>query len=91
MGIIFGLDLATFEAAADKVPEGITDQRIEVLHVHDVNELVLEMGFTVAESHGRGDVFLLTYNISESVMKRHDALANLAYSYLNVMQFDFLR
>ena len=85
MGIIFGLDLATFKAAADKVPKGIADQRIEVLHIHDMNELVLEMGFTVTERYGRGDVFLLTLNISESVMKGHDAVANLASSYLNVM------
>ena len=55
VGILF---LVLLEAGANEVPEAIGDQRIEMLHLYDVLELLLLLVFAIAECHTRQDVFL---------------------------------
>jgi len=50
--LILRFDLSTFEAGADEVPKCIADQRVKVLHVHDVDEFVLQMGLALREGDG---------------------------------------
>ena len=58
MSLILRFVLCPFEIGADEVPKGVADQRIEVLHADNAHELILHLGFALAERHTGRDVFL---------------------------------